>query len=318
MMKRGHSTYLSKILDTCNLKRQPFSGSWSLCEPKGAGKFRRLPHHIRTNCTLAIGEFTLHIWRDTHVPKIPWTPGTTADANARKAELYQYAKVGSDGDDANDNSHIWTETFTFEAYDRGMELARLAAAIQLGHDLHDVQIIPSDLYAACTKLMRSRRAWYYTNRNKHDVLSGDGYSASVLHRYVCVPSFFETIPSLESCPYTNENVNILATLHQLDKLDSVGGKERISMVCCYTDEQTLRQRSKIARWCARSNVLHRFRIKGVWSCTFVDLHEYQWNRLRKRKKLGLRWKFTTSRPIVSCSEACSEATLSHQRAHDLG
>ena len=34
-----------------------------------------------------------------------------------------------------------------------MELARLAAAIQLGHDLHDVQIIPSDLYAACTKLM---------------------------------------------------------------------------------------------------------------------------------------------------------------------
>ena len=38
----------------------------------------------------------------------------------------------------------------------------------------------------------------------------------------------------------------------------------------------------------------------------------------QRKKLGLRWKFKTSRPIVSCSEACSEATLSHQRAHDLG
>ena len=136
------------------MRRLPLdSGSWSLWEPKGAGKFRRLPHHICTNCTLAIGEFTLHIWRDTHVPKIAWTPGTTADANARKAELYQYAIVGSDGADANDNSHIWTETFTFEAYDRGMELARLAAAIQLGHDLHDVQIIPSDLYAACTKLM---------------------------------------------------------------------------------------------------------------------------------------------------------------------
>ena len=85
------------------------------------------------------------------------------------------------------------------------------------------------------------------NRNKHDVLSGYGYSEGVLHRYVCVTSFFETIPSLDSCTYTNENVNILATLHQLDKLDSVGGKERISMVCCYTDEQTLRQRSKIAR-----------------------------------------------------------------------
>ena len=61
--------------------------------------------------------------------------------------------VGSDGADANDNSHIWTETFIFETYDRGMDLARLAAAIQLGHDLHDVQIILSDLYAACTKLM---------------------------------------------------------------------------------------------------------------------------------------------------------------------
>ena len=72
------------------------------------------------------------------------------------------------------------------------------------------------------------------------------------------------------------------------------------------------------RWCSRSNVLHQFRIKRVWSCTFVGLHEYQWYRPRKRKKLGLRWKFKTSRPIVSCSEACSEATLSHQRAHDLG
>ena len=67
--------------------------------------------------------------------------------------FHRNAMSSSLSHDANDNSHIWTETFTFEAYDRGMELARLAAAIQLGHDLHDVQIIPSDLYAACTKLM---------------------------------------------------------------------------------------------------------------------------------------------------------------------
>ena len=130
------------------------SGSWSLWEPKGAGKFRRLPHHIRTNYTLAIGEFTLHIWRDTHVPKIPWTPATTADANARNAELYQYVTVGSDEDDANDNNEIWIETFTFDTYDRAVELAQLAAAIQLGHDLLNVQIIPPDLLAACTKLMK--------------------------------------------------------------------------------------------------------------------------------------------------------------------
>ena len=71
-----------------------------------AGKLLHLPHHCCTNHTLAIGEFTLRIWRDTYVAKVPWTGATTADADAREAELYQYVIIGRDGDDANDNSQI--------------------------------------------------------------------------------------------------------------------------------------------------------------------------------------------------------------------
>ena len=156
---------------------------------KRAGKFRRLPHHICTNCTLAIGEFTLRIWRDTHVPKIPWTPATTADANARKAELYQYVTVGSDEDDANDNNEIWIETFTFDTYDRAMVLARLAAAIQLGHDLLNVQIIPLDLHAA--GIWTFRRTLHYTRRKKQDMLSSYGRSEGESHRCVGVTSSVE-------------------------------------------------------------------------------------------------------------------------------
>ena len=113
VLKLRDSWWNGDILHTCPTYSRPaiFSGNCSVVADlfeslKRAGKFRRLPHHICTNCTLAIGEFTLHIWRDTHVPKIPWTPATTADANARKAELYQYVIIGKDGDDANDNSQI--------------------------------------------------------------------------------------------------------------------------------------------------------------------------------------------------------------------
>ena len=118
-----------------------------------AGKLLHLPHHCCTNRTLTIGEFTLRIWRDTYVAKVPWTGATTPDANAREAELYQYVTVAGDEGDANDNNEIWIETFAFDTYEKAVELAQLAAAIGSADDLLGVQFIPPDLHAACTRLM---------------------------------------------------------------------------------------------------------------------------------------------------------------------
>ena len=119
-----------------------------------AGKFRRPPHHCCTNRTLTIGEFTLHIWRDTYVAKVPWTGATTPDANAREAELYQYVTVAGDEGDANDNNEIWIETFAFDTYEKAVELAQLAAAIVGSNVAFGVRLAPPALHAACTRLMK--------------------------------------------------------------------------------------------------------------------------------------------------------------------
>ena len=77
-----------------------------------------------------------------------------------------YVTVGSNEGDANDNNEIWIEAFTFDTYDKAVELAQLAAAIQLGHDLLNVQIIPPACMQHAQGLWSSRRTLHYTRQKQ--------------------------------------------------------------------------------------------------------------------------------------------------------
>ena len=70
--------------------------------------------------TLTIGEFTLCIWRDTYVARVPWTGATTFDTNSSQAEIDQYVTVKGDEGDDNDNNKNLIDFVSFDTSESTM------------------------------------------------------------------------------------------------------------------------------------------------------------------------------------------------------
>ena len=112
---------------------------------KRAGKLLDLPHHDLTGRPIPIDDFTVCIWSNTYVAKLPtWTGVTTLASDVSKAEVYQYVTVAGDNNDA----------LVFDTYERAVELAKLAASI-VGSDSPRGMIVaaPPALHGACTRFM---------------------------------------------------------------------------------------------------------------------------------------------------------------------